>query len=211
MSNDPNQPGATPAGSRIKFAADAMDAAAKLAKRCEGMNEFEIAAGCLAYVANFEESIQQSAYKVFGVEPNDAGSEIEWLRRQSWFYGMCSASVVDIPSERPATDIGLAGYLEAPTDAEKILGEYLSVKAQIKALEDREKELNAKLKEMIGEDGERVTLGDMEAIVTSQTRHQIDGKLARELVPEDILIQITKSSISTVLRVSKIKKYEETK
>jgi hypothetical protein len=205
MSNDLSQPGGIPAGYSIEFAADAMDAAAKLAKRCGDMNEREIAAGCLAYVANLEEKRDQSSLKVFGVQPNDAGSEIEWLRRQSWFYAMCSASFVELPPETPALNIGLAGYLEAPTDAEKILGEYLSVKAQIKALEDKEKELNAKLKEMIGEDGERVTLGDMEAIVTSQTRHQIDNKLARELVPEDILIQITKSSVSTVLRVSKIK------
>jgi len=114
-------------------------------------------------------------------------------------------TTLDKPGETPAPAIGLAAYLEAPTDAEKILGKYLNVKAQIKALEDTEKELNAKLKEMIGEDGERVTLGDMEATVTSQTTHRINADLARKHVSEETLALITKSTVSVVLRVAKIK------
>lgn len=101
--------------------------------------------------------------------------------------------------------IGLAAYLEAPTPGQIKLGRYLHLKAEIKRLEEEAKTINEELKVDIGEDGERITLGDQEATVTRETRHRIDPKLARNILSDDYLEAITVSSVSVVLRVNKIK------
>jgi len=110
------------------------------------------------------------------------------------------------PGETPApNEIGLAGYLEDATPGQIKLGRYLHLKAEAKRIDDELKAINEELKVDIGEDGERITLGDQEATVTREVKHRIDADLARKIVPEAILAQITKSSVSVVLRVNRIK------
>lgn len=202
MSNTMTKPGESPANVfENPSAIRAMESAAKLVKRCEGMNQWELASGCLAYVANLEEKTESSAVEIFGIEPQDAGSETEWLRRKSWFYDLLRDA--DWSSGRPAT--GIASYLEDATPGQKKLARYLELKSQERAIKAELDELNAELKVDIGEDGERITLGDYEATVTRQTSHRIDAKLARKILSDDYLEAITVSSVSTVLRVVKIK------